>query len=49
LPKTPHEYESLLKSEMRCHKCQTVCKNVPELKVHLKEEWEKEKKAKLRV
>jgi hypothetical protein len=34
---------------MRCHKCRAVCKNVPELKVHLKEEWDKEKKAKLRT
>lgn len=39
------EYEPLLKENLACWRCGTTMKNMPTLKTHLQEEWEKEEKA----
>ncbi|EAU88593.2 hypothetical protein CC1G_04299 [Coprinopsis cinerea okayama7 len=43
----PKKYESLLKDSLACFTCGSAMKNIPTLKVHLQEEWDKlEKKFK---
>ena len=41
---TISQYEPLLKEDLRCWKCQSIQKNIPTLKAHLQEEWDKEKR-----
>jgi C2HE / C2H2 / C2HC zinc-binding finger len=44
------QYEPLLKDKLSCWRCGQEMKNMPAMKAHLQEEWEKEKtteKAKL--
>lgn len=36
-------YEPLLKEDLKCWRCHTTLKNIPALKTHLNEEWEKQK------
>ncbi|KAF5365684.1 hypothetical protein D9758_003200 [Tetrapyrgos nigripes] len=36
------EYEALLKEDLNCWKCESDMKNIPALKTHLQEEWDKE-------
>ncbi|KZP20762.1 HIT-like protein [Athelia psychrophila] len=38
-------YEPLLKEDLACWRCGAAMKNMPTLKAHLQEEWEKEEKA----
>lgn len=38
------QYEPLLKEDLNCWRCHTSLKNIPALKVHLQEEWDKEKR-----
>lgn len=37
----PNDYEPLLKDTLTCFSCNAEIKNMPTLKVHLQEEWEK--------
>lgn len=37
-------YEPLLKADLKCWKCSASQKNIPTLKAHLQEEWNKEKR-----
>ena len=37
-------YEKLLKEDLVCWKCESPMKNIPTLKEHLQEEWDKESK-----
>ena len=39
LPKSKHEYEAILKSDLECFRCGEVSPNMPALKAHLEEEW----------
>jgi len=39
------QYESLLKDDLACWRCGHVLKNMPTLKIHLQEDWDKEAKA----
>ena len=39
------QYEPLLKEDLVCWRCERVLKNMPTLKTHLQEEWDKEVKA----
>jgi len=41
---TISRYEPLLKEDLSCWKCHSTQKNIPTLKAHLKEEWNKEKR-----
>jgi aprataxin len=36
-------YEPLLKEALSCWRCDKAVKNMPAMKVHLQEEWEKER------
>ena len=38
------QYEPLLKDDLVCWRCGHVFKNMPTLKIHLQEEWDKEAK-----
>ena len=38
-------YEPLLKEDLACWRCGAAMKNMPTLKAHLQEEWDKEAKA----
>jgi len=38
------QYESLLKEDLSCWKCTLGFKNIPQLKGHLQEEWDKQTK-----
>jgi aprataxin len=38
------QYEPLLKDDLVCWRCGHVLKNMPTLKTHLQEEWDKEAK-----
>ncbi|EIN07393.1 HIT-like protein, partial [Punctularia strigosozonata HHB-11173 SS5] len=40
----PTRYESLLKEDLSCFRCEQEFKQMPKLKEHLKEEWEKRRK-----
>jgi len=35
------QYEPLLKEDLTCFRCGHTMKNIPTLKVHLQEEWDK--------
>ena len=35
-------YEALLKEDLVCWRCHSEFKNIPQLKAHLQEEWDKE-------
>ncbi|PVF98908.1 hypothetical protein CPB86DRAFT_704435 [Serendipita vermifera] len=37
------QYESLLKTDLQCWRCELPQKNIPTLKAHLQKEWEDEK------
>lgn len=37
-------YEPLLKEDLKCWRCYVSQKNIPTLKAHLQEEWDKEKR-----
>jgi len=37
-------YEPLLKEDLKCWRCHATLKNIPSLKAHLQEEWDKEKR-----
>jgi aprataxin len=37
-------YEQLLKKDLQCWRCHSTQKNLPTLKIHLQEEWDKEKR-----
>jgi aprataxin len=37
------QYESLLKTDLQCWRCESPQKNIPTLKAHLQKEWEDEK------
>jgi len=39
------QYEPLLKDDLVCWRCGHILKNMPTLKAHLQEEWDKEAKA----
>ncbi|TFK98942.1 HIT-like domain-containing protein [Pterulicium gracile] len=43
LPLSPSQYEAILKRPLACFKCHSEMKNMPTLKKHLQEEWEKQK------
>jgi aprataxin len=38
----PKRYDELLKESLTCFKCRSPMKNMPTLKEHLKEEWDKQ-------
>lgn len=38
---SPKPYEDLLKRDLACWKCESSMKNIPTLKQHLQEEWDK--------
>lgn len=38
------QYEPLLKDELLCWRCGHIFKNIPTLKAHLQEEWDKDAK-----
>lgn len=38
------QYEPLLKEDLCCWRCSASFKNMPQLKAHLQEEWDKEAK-----
>jgi aprataxin len=40
-----NHYEPLLKEDLSCWKCGSGFKNIPQLKAHLQEEWDKQTKA----
>jgi len=37
-----NQYEPLVKEDLSCWRCSHPTKNIPTLKVHLQEEWDKE-------
>lgn len=40
---SPSKYEPLLKGPLSCFHCNSEKKNIPTLKEHLQEEWEKQR------